>query len=165
MDAKSKGISPPRPTSADGDHPIPPERRNLGITWLLKKTPYTLGRVRGLRWARIPGCDVTKFAPHLALNSISRGKLTIDERGELLRVDLVSRLEARANLRLRPLKLEPDVSLIIAGAPRSCSGGGKSRGIRLSATSCGRMMRGRTQTFNPKPKLPNPKPQTPNPEP
>jgi len=34
-------------------------------TWVRVQVP--LGGVRGLCWGRIPGCYVTKFAPHAAL--------------------------------------------------------------------------------------------------
>ena len=36
--------------------------------------------VRGFRWGRIPGCYVTKFAPHTALKLIAQGEVTLDER-------------------------------------------------------------------------------------
>ena len=44
------------------------------------------GGVRGFRWGRIPGCYVTKPAPHEALKLIARGMLTFDERVVLHRV-------------------------------------------------------------------------------
>ena len=40
---------------------------------------YPHGGVQGFGWRRIPGCYVTEFALHKAVQPMARGKLTIDE--------------------------------------------------------------------------------------
>ena len=45
------------------------------------------GGLRRFLWGRIPGCYVTKFAPHMALKSSAGGKLTFSERVAVHRVD------------------------------------------------------------------------------
>ena len=56
----------------------------------VKYASTPLGGVREFRSGRIPGCQLTTFAPHTALKLIEGGKLTFNKRVVLHRVVQVS---------------------------------------------------------------------------